>query len=135
MSTTSGDDLTGLLHRGGVGVDRVISWLITRSDPTRPWAPGAPPTAASSASRPPRDVSTSMSQPRQTTAAHPPHRQRTTGRATLGEKSVPPLPPGQLDGVIGVERTEMTESDGSITHWLGALKAGDLAAAQPLWEP
>ena len=28
----------------------------------------------------------------------------------------------------------MTESHGSITHWLGALKAGDLAAAQPLWE-
>ena len=39
-----------------------------------------------------------MSQPRQTTAAHPPHRQRTTGRATLGEKSDPPLRPGQLDG-------------------------------------
>ena len=28
----------------------------------------------------------------------------------------------------------LTESHGSITHWLGALKAGDLAAAQPLWE-
>ena len=28
----------------------------------------------------------------------------------------------------------VTESHGSITHWLGALKAGDLAAAQPLWE-
>ena len=28
----------------------------------------------------------------------------------------------------------MTESHGSITHWLGALKAGDLSAAQPLWE-
>jgi len=28
----------------------------------------------------------------------------------------------------------MTESHGSMTHWLGALKAGDLAAAQPLWE-
>ena len=27
-----------------------------------------------------------------------------------------------------------TESHGSVTHWLGALKAGDLAAAQPLWE-
>ena len=27
-----------------------------------------------------------------------------------------------------------TESHGSITHWLGALKAGDRAAAQPLWE-
>jgi DNA-directed RNA polymerase specialized sigma24 family protein len=24
--------------------------------------------------------------------------------------------------------------DGSITRWIGALKAGDLAAAQPLWE-
>ena len=28
----------------------------------------------------------------------------------------------------------MTGSHGSITHWIGALKAGDLAAAQPLWE-
>ena len=27
-----------------------------------------------------------------------------------------------------------TESHGSITHLLGTLKAGDLAAAQPLWE-
>ena len=27
-----------------------------------------------------------------------------------------------------------TESHGSVTHWLGALKAGDLAAAQPLWD-
>src|SRR5512135_422682 len=25
-----------------------------------------------------------------------------------------------------------TESHGSVTHWLGALKAGDLAAAQPM---
>jgi DNA-directed RNA polymerase specialized sigma24 family protein len=24
--------------------------------------------------------------------------------------------------------------DGSVTHWLGALKAGDAAAAQHLWE-
>ena len=27
-----------------------------------------------------------------------------------------------------------TESHGSITYWLGAVKAGDCAAAQPLWE-
>jgi len=27
-----------------------------------------------------------------------------------------------------------TEGHGSVTHWLGALKAGDRAAAQPLWE-
>lgn len=27
-----------------------------------------------------------------------------------------------------------TENQGSVTLWLGALKAGDLAAAQPLWE-
>jgi DNA-directed RNA polymerase specialized sigma24 family protein len=27
-----------------------------------------------------------------------------------------------------------TEDQGSVTLWLGALKAGDLAAAQPLWE-
>ena len=28
----------------------------------------------------------------------------------------------------------MDEHDGSITHWLGDLRGGDLAAAQPLWE-
>src|SRR5262249_15593419 len=28
----------------------------------------------------------------------------------------------------------MSCEQGSVTHWLGALKAGDLAAAQPLWE-
>src|SRR4051794_20864148 len=28
----------------------------------------------------------------------------------------------------------MDEQGGSITHWLGDLKGGDLAAAQPLWE-
>ena len=28
----------------------------------------------------------------------------------------------------------MGEHDGSITHWLGDLRGGDLAAAQPLWE-
>jgi DNA-directed RNA polymerase specialized sigma24 family protein len=28
----------------------------------------------------------------------------------------------------------MDEEGGSITHWLGDLKGGDLAAAQPLWE-
>jgi hypothetical protein len=26
------------------------------------------------------------------------------------------------------------QPDGSVTHWLGALKAGDAAAAQRLWE-
>jgi DNA-directed RNA polymerase specialized sigma24 family protein len=28
----------------------------------------------------------------------------------------------------------MAEPDGSITHWLGDLRGGDLGAAQPLWE-
>jgi DNA-directed RNA polymerase specialized sigma24 family protein len=28
----------------------------------------------------------------------------------------------------------MDEQGGSVTHWLGDLKGGDLAAAQPLWE-
>jgi DNA-directed RNA polymerase specialized sigma24 family protein len=27
-----------------------------------------------------------------------------------------------------------TEADGSVTHWIGYLKQGDTAAAQPLWE-
>jgi DNA-directed RNA polymerase specialized sigma24 family protein len=27
-----------------------------------------------------------------------------------------------------------SENQGSVTHWLGALQAGDAAAAQPLWE-
>ena len=27
-----------------------------------------------------------------------------------------------------------TEGEGSVTHWIGDLKGGDLAAAQPLWE-
>ncbi|MFO0907290.1 MAG: ECF-type sigma factor [Isosphaeraceae bacterium] len=30
--------------------------------------------------------------------------------------------------------TEGADHQGSITHWLGGLKAGDGAAAQPLWE-
>jgi DNA-directed RNA polymerase specialized sigma24 family protein len=28
----------------------------------------------------------------------------------------------------------MTSSTGSVTHWIGRLRAGDQAAAQPLWE-
>ena len=32
------------------------------------------------------------------------------------------------------DRGTMDEQGGSITHWLGDLKGGDLAAAQPLWE-
>lgn len=28
----------------------------------------------------------------------------------------------------------MDEQGGSVTHWLGDLRGGDLAAAQPLWE-
>ncbi len=27
-----------------------------------------------------------------------------------------------------------SENQGSVTHWLGALQAGDTAAAQPLWD-
>src|SRR5262245_15201080 len=45
---------------------------------------------------------------------------------------------GERTGVLGLEdrsRTAMTGDDaGSVTCWLGNLRGGDLAAAQPLWE-
>src|SRR5271157_1353192 len=38
------------------------------------------------------------------------------------------------DDPVGSKRGLMDGQGGSITHWLGDLRGGDLAAAQPLWE-
>lgn len=38
--------------------------------------------------------------------------------------------PGMSEVVVSSESAE----EGSVTHWIGGLKAGDAAAAQPLWE-
>jgi DNA-directed RNA polymerase specialized sigma24 family protein len=40
----------------------------------------------------------------------------------------------RLQDVEMRSRAAVMSSDGSITHWLGRLQAGDPAAAQPLWE-
>ncbi|MGZ6033365.1 MAG: ECF-type sigma factor [Isosphaeraceae bacterium] len=38
------------------------------------------------------------------------------------------------DDPVGSKRGLMDGQGGSITHWVGDLRGGDLAAAQPLWE-
>jgi DNA-directed RNA polymerase specialized sigma24 family protein len=42
--------------------------------------------------------------------------------------------PWKLESKLPLDRGTMDEQGGSITQWLGDLKGGDLAAAQPLWE-
>ncbi|WP_020465868.1 ECF-type sigma factor [Singulisphaera acidiphila] len=43
-----------------------------------------------------------------------------------------PIPLQDRPGAAEV--TVSSEKQGSVTHWIGDLKAGDVAAAQPLWE-
>ena len=45
------------------------------------------------------------------------------------------MPSGRPDGDNSMEEAPMPPDDrGSVTRWIGALKAGETAAAQPLWE-